>query len=239
MHSTFPIIQSVIEGNSSGKIVRLSGDQILVLHDSGFGQIILNANDFLPETGLFGNDLPKYFHLYNIDSLALNGIFSSNPSSNVLLRKRLKGIHLGVAENPQIPFGYNLKDASELTPEQFEKIPTELYSKFYYSFESFRERSWAKILFTNQNEFCACCYAAAWGGDIAEIDVFTETLHRKKGLAELVVSVFVSNLNDHGKIANWDCFLDNFGSRALAKKCGFSLREEYWMVSIFRINEAI
>ncbi len=239
MHSTFPIIQSVIEGNSSGKIVRLSDEEILVLHDSGFGQIILNASVTLPETGLFGNDLPKYFHLYNIDSAAINGIFNSNPSSNVLLRKRLKGIHQGATGNPQIPVGYHLIDASELTLEQFEKIPLELYDKFYSSFESFRENSWAKILFTNQNDFCACCYAAAWGGDTAEIDVYTETSHRKKGLAECVVSAFVSNLNDHGKIANWDCFLDNFGSRALAKKCGFSLREEYWMVSIFRINEAI
>jgi RimJ/RimL family protein N-acetyltransferase len=166
----------------------------------------------------------------------LNGIFNSNPSSNVLLRKRFKGIHQGVVENPQIPEGYILIDASELTSEQFEKIPMELYSKFYNSFESFCERSWAKILLTNQNDFCAFCYAAAWGGDTAEIDVYTETSHRKKGLAELVVSAFVSNLKDYGKIANWDCFLDNFGSRALAKKCGFDLREEYWMISIFKVE---
>jgi RimJ/RimL family protein N-acetyltransferase len=50
------------------------------------------------------------------------------------------------------------------------------------------------------------------------------------------VIAFIKSLEDKGKNARWDCFIDNFGSIALAKKCGFELGEDYWFLSIYKIQ---
>ncbi len=241
MKSTFPIIQSVLEGNTLGKVINLSPQDTLIFHSSGFAELLLTCEmDQIDWVALLGqNVLPQYFHLYDFQPGLIDSILHSSPNWNLLLRKRLKGIHDCEIIPRSLPEQYVMIDARDITEADFNKIPQALYQKFYPDIKSFKEHSWAKILFNQDFEFCAICYAAAWGNATAEIDVYTESQLRGKGFAELVVNAFISELRLHGRCANWDCFLDNFGSVTLAKKCGFNLKQEYWMLSVYKIDEEV
>lgn len=238
MKSSFPIIQSVIENGSLGRMIPINDNECLIIHNSGFGQwLSSDDSEQCSNLEVIGEYAPQYFHLYEVQPKMVEIILQSNPSWNLFLRKRMKGSHNGLDVDVVIPSEFTLIDARELLESQFDKIPQSLYQKFYSNFTLFKEKSRAKVLLNKQNEFCSICYAAAWGDDIAEIDVYTETQYRGLGLGEKVVGSFVNDLKAHSLRANWDCFIDNKGSIALAKKCGFNLNDKYWMLSIFQVDE--
>lgn len=237
MDSKFPIIQSVIDNSENGTTIPFSGGSI-VQHRSGFCQIMANNTAALEEiTKIIADKIKEpYLHFYDVSGEWMKNIMDQNPDWNIRLRKRISGVHNTALKTKTLPNGYKMQDVSDLNDLQLQQIPNKLYHAFYSSVSDFKTNSHAKIIWAEDGRFAAMCYAAAFGEGVGEIDVHTEEHHRNKGLGEGAVIAFIKSLQDEGKTARWDCFLDNFGSITLAKKCGFELGQEYWFLSIYKIQ---
>ena len=178
----------------------------------------------------------SYFHFYDVSAELLKSIVEQQPNWNIRLRKRKAAIQVGNTEIQTIPEGYTVSSVLQIHPEQIERIPQNIFQSFYDQWEDFKTQSHAQIIWTEDGSFASMCYGAAFGSGLGEVDVFTDEKHRGKGLGECAVQHFIKSLQQEGKTAHWDCFLDNFGSLALAKKCGFEFNKEYWFLSIYKVT---
>jgi len=237
MRSKFPIIQSVIDHSENGTTIPFSGGSI-VQHRSGFCQILANSpSESIEISKIITDEIQEpYLHFYDVSGEWMKNILDQNPDWNIRLRKRISGVHAASLPKKTLPDGYKMQDALDMLDSQLQQIPNHLYHAFYSSVSDFKTNSHAKIIWTEDGHFASMCYAAAFGEGVGEIDVHTEEHHRNKGLGECAVIAFIKSLEDKGKNARWDCFIDNFGSIALAKKCGFELGEDYWFLSIYKIQ---
>jgi RimJ/RimL family protein N-acetyltransferase len=237
MQSEFPIIQSVIENPHLGYIFPFSGGSI-IQHKSGFCQILPTQAEISKDIiDVISKEVKEsYFHFYDVSAELLKSILEQQPNWNIRLRKRKAAIQVGNTEIQTIPEGYTVSSVLQIHPEQIERIPQNIFQSFYNQWEDFKTQSHAQIIWTEDGSFASMCYGAAFGSGLGEVDVFTDEKHRGKGLGECAVQHFIKSLQQEGKTAHWDCFLDNFGSLALAKKCGFEFNKEYWFLSIYKVT---
>jgi hypothetical protein len=241
MISDFPIIQNVIDNEDHGSIFNFP-DQTLIVHKSGFCQIVGNQKKLNPKLllTLASDVLPSYFHLYNISSYHVKIILDQLPNWNFRIRKRTHGYFKATNyQSFQKQVEYELFDNINIDTNKLNRIPAEIYQPFYPDKNAFKTQSYFQSVFDQKGSFASVCYAAAVGNGIAEVDVYTDHLHRGKGIGKFVVNSFIPLLIQNKIDIHWDCFFDNFSSKLLAKHCGFDLNNDYWMLSIFKMKNDI
>lgn len=241
LHSSFPIIQAVIEGVQKGQIFKNAQNDYWVLHKAGFSEVFLNSDDgkelvdFISKT----NELPKYFHMYS-PSVKLVDVFkSSTETFNVRERDRVQLKYDRQKMTNSLSIESDEFVATEVTQDNVDSLAVfslDLENKFWSGKEDFAKHAVGVFIKDKQNNPLSLCYAAAVAGQTAEIDVVTSELHRGKGLAKSVVAKFIRQCEKNRIIPNWDCFEDNTASLGIAKKLKFLFVKKYQFVSIFKKN---
>jgi hypothetical protein len=239
LHSSFPIIQAVIEGVQKGQIFSNAQNDYWVLHKAGFSEVFLNRDDgnglvdFISKT----NELPKYFHMYS-PSVKLVDVFkSSTEIFNVHERDRVQLKYNGQKMNGSFSGESDGFISTEVTLDNIDSLAVfnlDLENKFWNGKEDFAKNAVGVFIKDEQNNPLSFCYAAAVAGQTAEIDVVTNELHRGKGLAKSVVAKFIRHCEKNGIIPNWDCFENNIASLVTAKNLNFLFVKKYQFVSIFK-----
>lgn len=239
LHSTFPIIQAVIEGVQQGQIFRNARKDYWVLHKAGFSEVFFNDDDGneLVDFIMENNSLLKYFHIYNPPE-KLVGIFKTKPEIfNIRERGRMQ---LKYEDRQNSDLSYPVQNgytSMEVTRENIDLLTVfnlDLANKFWNGNEDFVKNALGVFIQDEQNNPVSLCYAAAVADQKAEIDVVTSDQHRGKGLAKSVVATFIENCVSKKIIPNWDCFKENLGSLAIALKLGFIENKLYNFVSVYR-----
>lgn len=240
LHSSFPIIQAVIDGVQQGQIFGNTHEDYWILHKAGFSEVFLTSDDgkglvdFITEN----NNLPRYFHIYNPVEKLVDVFKSSSEIFNIRERDR---VQLKCEEHQKkSSSSYPLEDeftSTQVTQDNVDSLAVfnlDLANKFWSSKEEFVKNALAVFIKDKQNNPVSLCYAAAVAGQKAEIDVVTSEHHRGKGLAKSVVATFISNCFNNKIIPNWDCFEDNASSMMTAKNLNFLFNKKYKFLSIFK-----
>lgn len=119
-----------------------------------------------------------------------------------------------------LPEGYSIGDFTE---EIFEKHPFD-HGRGYKDFQDFSERAaGAVVLFDGQVVSASSSFLTL--GDHVELDVFTESEHRGKGLADHCVFEMLRRSHSKGLTVHWDA--QNPMSSKLAVGHGFVPETEY------------
>lgn len=241
LHSSFPIIQAVIEGVQKGQIFKNARNDYWVLHKAGFSEVFLNSDDgkelvdFISKT----DELPNYFHLYCPPVQLVDVFKSSTETFNVRERDRV-----------QLEYDWQkMTDSHSIENDEFISVEVtrdnvdslavfnlDLENKFWSGKEDFAKHSVGVFIKDKENNPLSLCYAAAVAGQTAEIDVVTSEVHRGKGLAKSVVAKFIRQCEKNGILPNWDCFENNIASLMTAKNLNFHFVKKYQFVSIFKKN---
>jgi RimJ/RimL family protein N-acetyltransferase len=129
-------------------------------------------------------------------------------------------------------------------PPDFDIVPvdTEFINKT--QFANLKEvRSWIKTNWNSAQEFlqmgrgfCAVqgdrivswCITDCASGRRSEVGIMTDPAYRRRGLATLTAAACVDSLLSTGMTnVGWHCAEQNLGSRGVAEKVGFELKNEY------------
>ena len=239
-HSSFPIIQSVIDGVQQGSIFINSQNDCWVLHKAGFSEVFLKNDagtewiDFIAGS----MKLPQYFHLYNPAGKLINYLQLRNETFNIRVRGRIQ-----LSYENQSPIKDSLNDLddgftlSNITNNNFESLSVfnlDLGSKFWKSKNEFIKHALGVVVSNKEDMPVSLCYAAAVADQRAEIDVVTLENYRGKGLAKTVVNSFINSCMANNLFPNWDCFEDNTSSLDAALKLGFFKNKFYNFISVYR-----
>jgi hypothetical protein len=238
LHSSFPIIQAVIEGIQQGEIFKSAYGDYWVLHKAGLSEVFLTSDngkeliDFIIEN----NTLPTYFHIYNPTEKLLDLFKPNSEAFNIRERKR---VQLQYDGNPnESLFSLNSEFAfAQVTSDNIDSLSIfnlDLPNKFWSNGEEFVKNALAVFIEDKQNNPVSLCYAAAVADRKAEIDVVTVENERGKGLAKSVVAAFISNCINNKVIPNWDCFENNVQSLGTALRLGFIEHTLYKFISVYR-----
>lgn len=241
LHSSFPIIEAVIEGVQQGQIFMNARQDYWVLHKAGFSEVFLNEDDGkeLVDFILESTELPRYFHIYD-PTEELIGFFKLKADAfNV--RKRTR-IQLKYGEGQRVK---NYSDdrllceftISNVTPYNYESLSVfnlDLTDKFWNGKDEFVKNAFGVFIKNNKDMPVTLCYAAAVADGKSEIDVVTLDSFRGKGLAKMAVASFVTHIAHYNLIPNWDCFKDNRASLRTALSIGFLKSLEYSFLSVFK-----
>jgi hypothetical protein len=239
LHSSFPIIQAVIEGVQKGQIFKNARNDYWVLHKAGFSEVFLNSDDgkelidFISKT----DELPNYFHLYCPPVQLVDVFKSSTEIFNVRERDRVQLEYDGQKMTDSHSIENDEFISVEVTRDNVDSLAVfnlDLENKFWSGKEDFAKHAVGVFIKDKQNNPLSLCYAAAVAEQKAEIDVVTSEHHRGKRLAKTVVGAFISNCINSRIIPNWDCFVDNRPSLATALSLGFSENRKYCFVSVYK-----
>lgn len=239
-HSSFPIIQSVIDGLQQGSIFINSQNDCWVLHKAGFSEVFLKNDDGTEWIDFIAGNmkLPQYFHVYNPDAKLINYLQLRNETFNTRVRER---IQLSYENKSPLKDSINALDdcftLSKVTNNNFESLSVfnlDLESKFWNSKEEFIKHALGVVVSNKEDMPVSLCYAAAVADQRAEIDVVTLDNYRGKGLAKTVVNSFINSCMANNLLPNWDCFVDNISSISTAKSFNFGIKNNYKFISIFK-----
>jgi GNAT superfamily N-acetyltransferase len=238
LHSSFPIIQAVIEGVQQGQIFLNSHGDCWVLHKAGFSEMFLNDDVGIELVDFIGTNhsLPKYFHIYNPPEKLADFFNSRDDVFNVRERNRVQL----TCEGQQKESGILLEEEFNLAAvacDNFDSLNVfnlDLASKFWNGKEDFVTNAMGVFVEKKNDSPVSLCYAAAVANQVAEIDVLTTENYRGKGFAKSLVSAFISICTSKNVIPNWDCFGDNIPSRATALGLGFKEKKLYNFMSVYR-----
>ena len=112
-------------------------------------------------------------------------------------------------------------------------FPLDLDSRFWKDKKSFFNSGYGSVVYLD-GELASICYSAAIFKGIAEIDIYSRTSLRKRGLAKIAAKSFINQCYEKNIIPNWDCFQNNIPSVFIAKSLGFKVVNEYSFYTIYR-----
>jgi len=237
IYSSFPLINSVIDGLQEGEIFYHKGFS-LIYHKAGFSY--LSGEYESDQAGVLGfflmpGQFPDYFHVYDASDRLIAICKEASQFINIRIRKRiqLKFQDVQLPLTNRLPSGYSLKRIDSDNFIELAGFNLSIETKFWKSQDDFLKNGFG---FTVNNESgvpVSICYSACIANKTAEIDVATLPHHQKMGLAKLVVGRFVQHCLENDIIANWDCFEDNHGSLKTAESIGFKRISIYNFLSIF------
>jgi RimJ/RimL family protein N-acetyltransferase len=239
IHSSFPIIQAVIEGTQQGRIFKSAHQDYWVLHKAGFSEVFLSRGDGKELVDFIGKTpwLPKYFHIYSPPEQLVNVFKSDTKIFNIRERDRVQLKYDGRKVSSSLLVVSDEFTSAEVTQHNIDSLAVfnlDLENKFWSSKEDFVKHAAGVFIKDKQHNPVSLCYAAAVADQKAEIDVVTNALHRGKGFAKAVVGAFIIHCNNYKIIPNWDCFEDNTASLMTAKKLNFLFNKKYKLLSIFK-----
>lgn len=234
IHSTFPIVQMVIDGLQQGQGFKSDAGDVWVLHNAGFSELFLTNDDGKGWVDFLISEkaLPRYFHLYEPKETLVNIIKDHQNFINLRERGRIQlGYDHQTVLNVNLPSGYKLEAVSRTNFATLSVFNLNLENRFWKSSEEFVSHANGMVAVDEIGNPVALCYAAAITNDCAEIDVITLEKHRGRGLANSVVKGFINNLDKKIK-PNWDCFIANVHSLNVARGIGFKEKKFYPLVSL-------
>jgi hypothetical protein len=240
LHSSFPIIQAVIEDVQQGQVFWNGHNDHWILHKAGFSEVFLQEDDGLElaDSIIENVELPRYFHIYSPPSALISILKSKTEIFNIRERNRIQMTYTESREKSKpkdlSKDEYTLTQVTQDNFDSLEVFKLDLANKFWNGKEEFIEKSLAVFLKDKKDNPISLCYAAAIAEEKAEIDVVTRDDHRGKGLAKAVVSSFNFNCTVKSIAPNWDCFSDNQASLATAISLGFTENKLYSLISMYR-----
>lgn len=98
------------------------------------------------------------------------------------------------------------------------------------TYSNFIKKSFAYVA-VYKNRIVSVLVGTARFKNIIPIDIETENIHKRKGLAYVLIHYFVNECIENGITAQWDCVDSNIASKAIVNKADFNfLRESvvYW-----------
>lgn len=219
----FPLIAAVLADSQHGIALGDNADEphsVYVEHSFGFAQI------FGAISGSFAADLTRY--LVTDKNFAIPKVRLYTPYLLPALqeceawrswrRRFVLNQRIFVRQCDAIACD-DVEPVTFANLDQVERV-FGLVTRFWPNAESFLKRSGAQIAIS-QNEPVAICYAAAMENARAEIDVLTVAEQRGHGFGLQTVTAFVRQCFKNGVEPLWDCFTNNAGSLALARRAGF------------------
>ncbi len=180
---------------------------------------------------LCSNDIPEYFHIYNISSEDYFFYKEVLPRASLYLRERSFSFYGLYYEDCLLPIDSGITYVFSNEHPLASKIPVSLFKKFWSCLEDMASSSVFCAAFIN-NKFSSICYGAAISKNIIEVDIFTEEEYRGKGLGKVVASQFINECLKRGLVIKWDCFVSNMASLELARSLGFVFDKTYKLLSI-------
>lgn len=228
----FPIVSSV-DANSKIGFRRIYQNGLFVFHNSGFSYCDNPKGIGLSEMSnvLCSNDIPEYFHIYNISSEDYFFYKEVLPRASLYLRERSFSFYGLYYEDCLLPIDSGITYVFSNEHPLASKIPVSLFKKFWSCLEDMASSSVFCAAFIN-NKFSSICYGAAISKNIIEVDIFTEEEYRGKGLGKVVASQFINECLKRGLVIKWDCFVSNMASLELARSLGFVFDKTYKLLSI-------
>jgi RimJ/RimL family protein N-acetyltransferase len=224
----FPIIRAVLEGGQRGQVFA-SADRGCAFIVNGFGFARLLERDggahddqLLAMLSAPGPIRPSYILWYDPPARWQERL---RTFENIRVRERLRydfrlqrAAYVDDAE--QLPAGSELHMVDAALLPKAEKFGLALDSRFWSSAEDFVANA-LPVAVVQGGEIASLCYAAAVGGNLAEVDVVTDEAIRGAGLGSMAARQFVRECVRRGITPAWDCFTYNQGSMKLAEKLGF------------------
>ena len=122
---------------------------------------------------------------------------------------------------------WNLLTEGEFENEDFLKVRL---LESWYSFEEFKNKSIAYCIILD-NKIVAVMVGTARFKNVIAIDIETEEMHKRKGLAYAMAKEFINDCLKNELIPQWDCVESNPNSYNMARKLGFEKINEntvYW-----------
>lgn len=221
----FPFIHSTICGLQNGRIWTdhlENPTSAFICHDFGWSQIIGFNDSFIC-------DLKRFiFEEESFSSFKIRA-FCPEPKHISFFRKESQEAErqqfrlLKLNNLNDLPGGFTIKQVDKSNSEHISvRLGLDFFARNWPSRASFDSCSFGFAIFNKNNEVVSVCYSCACLYDIHEIDIFTHEEYRGRGLAKIVCSHFIDFCLNHSLIPNWDCFTNNAGSMALAKRLGFT-----------------
>lgn len=201
----------------------------MVVHNFGWAQIFGEvSSDFLSSVRetffvkrtFFAPKL-RFFSAQNLPLLGEYGESSERIKFRWDIAKSFGQINRGVDN-------YDLSVLDEEAMQEVnDKLKLDLFSRNWPSKDSFISNSFGVVAKTIDGEAASVAYSCAAFKQNIEIDIFTHPSHRKRGLAMLTCMKFIEICRDKNLTPCWDCYSNNIGSMALARRLGFSPEKYY------------
>lgn len=243
----FAIIGSVLEQMQGGIVLtdsNLNPTSFFIIHKFGFSQYfeITRNKEFeaqiisllSTEKKTKAWDIPQKIRIY-----APNQQFFSHFGKNQIKHiQRSERVQMRLPSNFTSPNdqldNVEVIEAKDDFDRLNQELDLELHQRFWDSKASFIHSGLG--CFSQPKgirQVASLCYAAAISNQIAEIDVLTAEMYRKKGFASIAANAFINRCLDNQIIPNWDCFTNNLPSLNLAKKLGF---KQTFVYDFYTIN---
>lgn len=224
----FPLIAAVLDDSQNGKIFvddRYSPREAYVEHSFGFAQIFgESVHNFEQKLKTYfftdKNLTPQKIRLYTpiLPGFFQNDNYASLRSERQRFFLNYNDFGQKCAQTPHTG-GTCAQIAAGNLPEIERAF--NLAARFWPDFDSFVNNSLAQIVYCGENP-ASICYAAALANGKAEIDILTLPEYRGRGYGLQAAMAFIKKCLQNGMEPLWDCFTNNQGSMALAKRLGFA-----------------
>ena len=231
----FPMIMSVIEGNSEGAIYcdnAQAPQHIFVRNKFGFCQEFFES---------FSEEFFQAIVDEIIEDRTRTKLRMYMPTEE--MKEYLTGKE-NVTESERIHYIFCTKE-THIKSEIFDGIRIltgggtiqedfglELWNRYYKNKQDFMENALPIVAYDQNNNALGIIYSAAKGERNCEIDILVKEEYRKAGVGKALVSEFINLCKRKGIIPNWDCYANNKASVNLAKCSGFTPVASYCFYNI-------
>ena len=228
----FPMIGAVLEGRAQGFILSncnraVTPTHFFVVNKFGFCQELYYEWDNI----FFEKSICPFIENKNRMKLRLY-----NPCGK--LRKYIDGLDFAnQAKRGHYCFGgsipncnIDLKDnfiIQKMDLSNYEDVFNLNLSKRYYEDESDFCNNAMPFIAKKGKRIVGIIYSAAYSKKKSEIDIFVAEEYRKQNIAKALINRYLIECVKKHVEANWDCYINNYASVAVANKCGFNLIQQY------------
>ncbi|WP_159650222.1 MULTISPECIES: GNAT family N-acetyltransferase [unclassified Bosea (in: a-proteobacteria)] len=221
----FPLIAAVLNRSQDGAVwvdEPAKPRQVYVEHSFGFAQI------FGEPVSTFESGLESYLSErrdFTVEKVRLYGpqapAFLRTPAFSAYCSERQRFTLARDAPRGVLPL--EMLKSSPAVAADVDEIQARfgVVARFWRSADDFVRFSQACVI-REAGAIAAVCYAAAIGGEKAEIDVVTDPHFRRRGLAHQAVAGFAASCFASRLEPVWDCFTNNIPSVRTALSLGFS-----------------
>ncbi len=236
----FPIIGSVIEGNSEGTILcddEQNPKHVFVINKFGFCQELYTE---------WNSDFFESIIREKISSRSRMKLRLYNPKGH--LQEYVKGLefaqeakrtHFVIGEKELVDCENGASNKFHICPmtetNYVDAFGLDLDSRYYSGKEEFCEKAIPYMALVN-DEIVGLIYGAGFDGKRYEIDYCVDEKYRNQGIGSALVCAFSKKCFREGKKPDADIYSNNISSIKAIRKCGFKVANEYLFYNINEIK---
>ncbi len=228
----FPIIGSVMFDYGKGCILTdstINPTHIFVINEFGFCQELFDEYncEFAKEVRSYIISCKRKLRLYNPDDEMtkwLDGFERAKPSRRIHYWGNCNGLGIDSFDN--------IKCIRMLEYDNRYEFGLDLGRRFYKNEKDFLLYGKPVCASSIEGEPVGIIYAAGYDGKRNEVDVFVSERFREQGVGTILSSYYSYIVEMSGEELTWDCYSNNYASRYLADKLGFSNAKEYLFYNI-------